>query len=341
MATAARAALVEALALAGRLDEAAAAEPLLGHGQDQSDTTRSGVRVRLDLAGAAVAATRWSDAARYLDAAVASAGGSAPAGKGEVARIAVLRAEIALAAGDVDGAVDAAGVELAAARSAAAPALVCHALELIGRGHRRQDLGRAAEAFQLAYAQAERADLPAWRLRASHDLGTIDLLDHGGTDRLLAAREIAGRLGMLSTVAVLDLQLAGAYLQRYDIAAASAATDRAVSLSVYPLVVAASDRGDAPAVIAAVQSSGVAVNRVNRGYLAYADAVVARSSADLDCGDSDLALFPVWRHLGMVFVGEGLAALREARRVTGPGGRIGVVAWATLGGARCGTCSPP
>jgi DNA-binding CsgD family transcriptional regulator len=230
------------------------------------------------------------------------------------------------------------------------------------------------------------------------------LLDLGGTQRLSEARVIASRLGMMSTVAVLDLQLAGAYLQRYNIDAAAAAAGRSVSMcealrlsrlqagahvfqaciaamrgeraeaeratadalrqapddpevlgltatgasgmldllwgsrkaalahmnrgmtvlhqvphsppgpyrGLWPLVVAveaSGGRADATAALQQVQRSGVAVNRVNRGYLAYAEAVADRSAAALARGDADLVMFPVWRHIGRALAAE--AALRD------------------------------
>src|SRR5579875_840345 len=48
-------------------------------------------------------------------------------------------------------------------------------------------------------------------MRALHELGTIELFDSAGTERLSHARRTAAELGAFSTVAVLDLQLAAAY----------------------------------------------------------------------------------------------------------------------------------
>jgi DNA-binding CsgD family transcriptional regulator/tetratricopeptide (TPR) repeat protein len=399
-----RVALVKALALTGRLDEATAvAEPLLGGAGRDYDAAA----VHLDLAAAAVAATRWAQAAHHLDAAttaVSPPGGPRPLpvpDGSRAAQIAVLSAEIALASGDVRAARDAAGLALDAAEPAGAPEMVCHALELIGRSQRLQDLDSARTAFQRAYEVADRAELAVWRLRALHELGTIDLLDRGGAARLLEARAIAEKLGMLSTAAVLDLQLAGAYLQQFDLESALGSMQQALSMSsalrldrlqasayvfeaciealrgdrnaveraaaaalrlapedaevvgltstgaigvvellwgsrtaalvdmdrgmatlhmvansppgpyrgLWPLVVAVHGRADAVKAVDDVRRSGVAVNRINRGYLAYADAVLDRSTEAVDRGDDDLTLFPVWRHIGRALVGE--AALRD------------------------------
>ena len=92
----------------------------------------------------------------------------------------------------------------------------CHALGLLGRSHRARDLDAARAAFEEALACAELANLPLWRLRALHELGTIELFEQAGVDRLGQARRTAADLGALSTAAVLDIQLAAAYLFRFD-----------------------------------------------------------------------------------------------------------------------------
>jgi DNA-binding CsgD family transcriptional regulator len=94
----------------------------------------------------------------------------------------------------------------------------CQALEITGRIARLRDLGTAREAFSRALRIAEAADLPVWRLRALHELGTIDLLDHGGTELLSRARRTAAEAGAFSTAALLDLQLAAAYDFRFEFA---------------------------------------------------------------------------------------------------------------------------
>ena len=68
---------------------------------------------------------------------------------------------------------------------------------------------------------AEEAGLPFWRLRALHELGTIELFGHCGTRRLTEAREMAAELGALSTAAVLDLQLTAAGDSRFELAEAN------------------------------------------------------------------------------------------------------------------------
>ena len=107
----------------------------------------------------------------------------------------------------------------------------CHALEILGRAERLHDLDAARAAFGQALETAQAAQLPLWRLRALHELGTIDLFDHAGTDRLLAARRTADELGALSTAAILDLQLSAAFVCRWEIDQCAAHLRSAVVLA--------------------------------------------------------------------------------------------------------------
>jgi DNA-binding CsgD family transcriptional regulator len=206
--------LIEALALAGRVDEAAVVGGRL--------TTRAGddlpgqhirIDAHLSLAQAAVAAARWPMARHQLDAA-RHLTGSNPAARVR-ARMTVLDADVAFAADDQDRA-RALAEEVLVLDGAAAEAR-CHALEIIGRSYRLHDLGAARGAFERALVTAESADLPLWRLRALHELGTIDLFDHEGVDRLLQARRAAEQMGALSTAAILDLQLAAGFTGRWEL----------------------------------------------------------------------------------------------------------------------------
>ena len=205
-------ALVESLALAGRVEEAAAAGgQLITRLGTESVELRTEVHLRLSQA--AVAASRWQMARHHLGAARRLAGASPPAGVR--ARIGVLDAEVAFAADDLDKARLLAEKVLTAGDGT--PDVRCHALELIGRSHRLRDLSAARSAFERALVTAETADLPLWRLRALHELGTIDLFDHAGVERLTEARHAAERLGAVSTAAILDLQLAAAYTCRWEL----------------------------------------------------------------------------------------------------------------------------
>jgi DNA-binding CsgD family transcriptional regulator len=88
------------------------------------------------------------------------------------------------------------------------PEVVCEALEIVGRCARPRDLDEAEQAFARAYAIAESNQLTVWRVRALHELGTIDLLRGADIARLREARDLAASIGALATTAVLDVQIA-------------------------------------------------------------------------------------------------------------------------------------
>jgi DNA-binding CsgD family transcriptional regulator/tetratricopeptide (TPR) repeat protein len=220
--------LIEALALAGRVDEAmTAGDRLIDELRAAGDAPLRLPEFHLQLAHAAVAAARWPTATRHIDAAEGLlATNPSPA---VAARAAVLRAEVALAGADTDR-----GCQLAegALSSGQATADVrCHALELIGRAHRLRDLDAARAAFERSLATAEAAALPVWQLRALHELGTIELFDHAGTARLLQARRIAGERGALSTSALLDMHLTAAFTMRFEVDKAADHARAAIAVS--------------------------------------------------------------------------------------------------------------
>jgi DNA-binding CsgD family transcriptional regulator/tetratricopeptide (TPR) repeat protein len=218
--------LVEALALAGRVEEAAAAggQLITRLGADAPDLR---TEVHLCLSQAAVTASRWPMAQHHLRAARQLAGTGPAAAVG--AQMGVLDAEVAFAHDDLDEARRQAETVLAAAGTA--PEVRCHALELIGRSHRLRDQRAARAAFEQALITAETAGLPLWRLRALHELGTIDMFDHAGTRRLTEARRAAEQLGALAAVAILDLQLAAAFTCRWDLDTCDGHARAAVALA--------------------------------------------------------------------------------------------------------------
>jgi DNA-binding CsgD family transcriptional regulator/tetratricopeptide (TPR) repeat protein len=206
--------LVRALTAAGQIDEALAEGERLvaalgmADGQERGDDQL--VAARLALAEAAAAAARWPLAERYLTA----AGVPGPGGAAEVNfRVCVLAAEVAFAADRADDARALLTGPLTSEQFD--PEVRCRAFELLGRMERLTDLGAARDAFEQALATAQAANLPVRSLHALHELGTIELFDHGGTRRLSQAREIAQRLGAMGTQAVLDLQLTAAALGRF------------------------------------------------------------------------------------------------------------------------------
>ena len=212
--------LVEALALAGRLDEAeGVGRALIGR---HPDATAEVAEVHLLLAHAAVSATRWPAAAAHLVAARAALGPDGPTAL--AGRVDVLEGEIALATDDVEQARRLA--ESVLARPETGPEVRCHALEIVGRVERLVDLEAARRSFEEALALARQHDLAFWRLRALHELGTIELFGSFDTRPLEEARRTAAELGALSTLAVICLQLAAAGdgLFRLDEGMASART---------------------------------------------------------------------------------------------------------------------
>lgn len=218
--------LIEALALAGRVEEAAAAGARLV-GRLGEDPGGLRVEAHLRLAHAAVAASRWQMARHHLDEArrISAAEPTPVTG----ARIAVLDADVAMAADDYETACTL--VEHVLLAEGVSPSARCHAFEIRGRSHRLVDLPSARAAFENALVTAEAAGLPLWRLRALHELGTIDLLDHAGVDRLLQARHAAEQMGAMSTAASLDLQLAAAFHCRWDLAASDAHASSAIAIA--------------------------------------------------------------------------------------------------------------
>ena len=206
--------LVESLALAGRVDEAMLiGDRLIAQLTPGGAAATRRAAIHLKLAHAAVDGTRWAAARRYIG--IAGDLLAARPEPGLRAQAAVLEAEVALADDEVDRA--RALAESAFASSGASPEIRCRALELLGRVRRVNDLDGAREAFEQALATADMAGLAVWRLRALHELGTIDMFDHAGTGRLSEARRMAGELGAASTGAVIDLQLTAAAMFRFEL----------------------------------------------------------------------------------------------------------------------------
>jgi predicted ATPase len=137
--------LVEALALAGRVDEAATVGArLIGRLGHDPGTVTTRIEVHLRLAQAAVAASLWTMARHQVDSACGLAGTGAPPAM--AARVALLEAEIAFAADDpgqarrlAAGTLD--GPEIS-------PDVRCHALEIIGRSERATDLAAGRVGFE-------------------------------------------------------------------------------------------------------------------------------------------------------------------------------------------------
>ena len=225
-------ALAEALALAGdtRRAEVVAAETLAGFVELGAEPGRP-VRLYLALARSAVQAGEWSNATRSLDEARARL---TPGGDGErqfLAHLDALAAHVALAQGDPATAVALAQTAATAAAELEIPEVECESLEIVGRCLRLNDLRQAETTFERAEAIAARADLPLWRLRALHELGTIDLLDTNRDDRLLLARDAAAAAGAMATLATVELQLSAVASGRFDVDGTHRAAQACVQIS--------------------------------------------------------------------------------------------------------------
>jgi hypothetical protein len=99
------------------------------------------------------------------------------------ARIDVVSAQAALGERRFDEAVALAQTALESAERLDFAEVACEALEVIGRRARQQDLEMTEAPFAQTFEIADAHNLPVWRLRALHELGTIDMLRFGGVDR--------------------------------------------------------------------------------------------------------------------------------------------------------------
>ncbi|QYN37678.1 DUF2791 family P-loop domain-containing protein [Pseudonocardia sp. DSM 110487] len=159
-------------------------------------------QVHLWLARTAIVSADWAGALDRLHHARELAAGG---GAGEFE---VLAAQVALGEGRLDDAAALAERALTMSESGRRYELACEALAVLGQRERLRDLTSAARAFSAALALAEQHGLTLWRVRALHELGTIDLLGGGPLDRLAQARRAALDVGALATAATLSLQMA-------------------------------------------------------------------------------------------------------------------------------------
>jgi DNA-binding CsgD family transcriptional regulator len=183
--------------------------------------------VLFELVDATIAAGRWDDAAGHLETLRAESSQD----RSRQARWAIGAAEVALSRNDRDTALAFARSALADSRGEARPELTCRALWVIGRVERGRDTAVASAAFQEAYECAARHHLPVPRIKSLLELGTIDMYETLATGRLEQARQDALAAGMLSTVAMVDLQLAAVYSCRGQAELTLAAAARCEEMS--------------------------------------------------------------------------------------------------------------
>ena len=222
--------LLEVLALAGKSDRVfEVGEELLQRLTriDAPASRRAEAHIR--LCRAAIARSRWSDAAHHVEFAAQlvqedADGSLAP-------RIYALRAHVAMGDERPDEAMAFARTAVAEAERIPLPEVACEALEVVGRCARLRDLGEAERAFQRALETAEREGLAVWKIRALHELGTIDLMRTVSATRLEKAHRQATAAGALATAATLDLQIASCHLTGGRMDEALVAIDRSVEVS--------------------------------------------------------------------------------------------------------------
>ncbi len=212
-------ALTEVLALSGQVDQAIEmGNTLLARLGDQTGSARAGM-LHLEIARAAIAGARWAEAEASIAVARGSAGDAA-------ALVDACAAQVAVGQGRLSEADELARAALAAAESGGLPEVACEALEVIGRVARQRDLDAAEQAFSRAATVATANGLQLWRLRALHELGTIDQLRTESVDRLQQARELAVTRGALALTATLDLQIAAGLNKQFRAAEALEAARR-------------------------------------------------------------------------------------------------------------------
>ena len=222
--------LVDVLSLAGKRDRAVeVGESLLARLGADGSAARRRAETHLRLARASVATTRWNEARARLGEARALASGVDD--ERLLARVDSLDAVVALGDDDQDRAAELARTALATAERVGPPEVACETLMVLGRVERWRDLSAAEPAFRRAVRIAEEHGLTVWRMRALHELGTIDMLSAGRAERLEEARALAVSMGDLATAAVLDVQICGVLVARDDPEPALAVARRAADVA--------------------------------------------------------------------------------------------------------------
>jgi len=220
-------ALTEVFAMSGQVDRAIETGRMLL--ARLGPPSLRAANLHLGIARAAIAGARWAEAAASIEVARESAGADA-------AQIDACAAQVAAGRGRLAEADRLARAALRAAESSHAgqrvqPEVACEALEVIGRVARQRDLEAAERAFARAADLAGAHGLRLWRLRALHELGTIDQLRTESVDRLEQARELAVAQGALALTATLDLQIAAGLNKQFRADEALAAARRSADAS--------------------------------------------------------------------------------------------------------------
>jgi class 3 adenylate cyclase/DNA-binding CsgD family transcriptional regulator len=204
--------LCEVLALAGKPDEAdMVGVELLTRLAQRGAPAEDQAVVRLRLARGEVAAARWDAADDHLAAVAAlSPEGRAPPIDAErealLARVAIGREDIVLAQELA---------ERALKQRVNEPALMCDALEVLGRCHRRSDLDAAEAALDRGWRIAWDHGLLLWQIRILLELGGVDLVRGNPITRLDEAARLAREAGALATACDANVQRAFWFFNQY------------------------------------------------------------------------------------------------------------------------------
>jgi ATP/maltotriose-dependent transcriptional regulator MalT len=220
-------ALTEVFAMSGQVDRAMETGKMLL--ARLGPPSPRAAHLHLGIARAAIAGARWAEAAASIEVARESAGA-------DPAQIDACAAQVAAGRGRLEEADRLARAALRAAEDSregqrVQPDVACEALEVIGRVARQRDLEAAERAFARAADLAGAHGLRLWRLRALHELGTIDQLRTESVDRLEQARELAVAQGALALTATLDLQIAAGLNKQFRADEALAAARRSADAS--------------------------------------------------------------------------------------------------------------
>ena len=215
-------ALIEVFAMSGQVDRAMETGKMLL--ARLGPPSPRAANLHLGIARAAIAGARWAEAAASVEVARESPGA-------EIAQIDACAAQVAAGQGRLAEADRLARAALRAAEDGGLPEVACEALEVIGRVARQRDLEAAERAFARAADLAAAHGLQLWRLRALHELGTIDQLRTESVDRLEQARELAVAQGALALTATLDLQIAAGLNKQFRAGEALRAARRSADAS--------------------------------------------------------------------------------------------------------------
>jgi DNA-binding CsgD family transcriptional regulator len=310
--------LVNALALAGDYDELSpVADQLISELEHSGADPRRQALIRIKAARTRSedhprAAAEHISAARLIadrldDDALAS-------------QVDAAAARCAFDAGDLDSADALARRALSQADRAgreewAADAAI-EALSVIGCRERLRDIGAAREAFERAFQIASDHDFPIHRITALHELGTIDMLEDGGTARLTQARELANRAGAISTANMIDLQLANTWSLGSDL-------DRAMASARQCEVVANRIRAHRIEAIAINVQAVVAAIRGDRK-----ESTLAAERAECVVPGDPEVMFCTWgvaRVTASLFLDDLPRALRESEAGMASGGETALM----------------